>query len=103
MSVCIFLYIFPFYNSFERLTALLSVYIPEVIYQDRTGKQLNSAIREKNRPTWSPGPELRQDQTDQGGGLQHLHLLSGQAQAEVQPGGGHQAGSSSGWGVGEDQ
>ena len=81
------------------MTALLCVYIPEVIYQDRTRKKLGSAIREKNRPTWSPGLELQQDQADQGGGLQHLHLLSGQAQAEFQPGGGHQAGCSSGWGV----
>ena len=55
MYVCI-LYIFPFYNSFERLTALLSVYIPEVIYRDQTEKRLGSAIREKNRPrNWYNG------------------------------------------------
>ena len=38
------------------MTALLSVYIPEVIYQDKTGKRLSSAIREKNRPrNWYNG------------------------------------------------
>ena len=74
-----------------------------MIYQDRTGKKLSSAIREKNRPTWSPGPELRQDQTDQGGGLQHLHLLPGHPQAEVRPGGEHQTGRQSCGGDGQDQ